>query len=220
MADGTTPIEASQNGPLADGATPPLAERLLEALGELVDIGLKIARAIGRQVDDAAPGSAPIADLDVAALAYSRVARAVRQTILLQSKLTERLQIERKTAAAKAGVRARVAGVIRQAIEAEHDDEEAVERIAAEAAERLELEDFDEVLALPLREIIAAICKDLGLSPDWQGLEEGISSAEDFARRALGRGEAGDPPEPDGPLEVWWLDAEGRPVPASKCNSS
>lgn len=192
----------------------------MEALGELVDVGLKIARAIERQVTaiDAPP---PLADLDAAALAYARVARAVRQTILLQSKLTEALQAGRKAAAGRAGVRARAAGIVRKVAEAEHDDVEQVEWLVAEAAERLEREDFDETLARPVREIVAGICKDLGLSPDWLSLEEDISAAEDFARRVLGPAAAeAPPPEPEGPLEVWWLNAEGRPVPASKYNSS
>src|ERR1700744_1631097 len=148
MADGTEPLTTARNdaaafGDAGEARGGALVERQLEALGELVDIGVRIARAIDRQVDEAASQPRSVVDLNAAAMSYGRVARAVRQTVLLQS----RLEAEQKTAAAKAGaLRARVVRIVRQAAEDEHDDEEQVERLAAEAAEGLEQERYGYVL--------------------------------------------------------------------------
>jgi hypothetical protein len=76
---------------------PSLTECQVAALGKLVDIRLKVARAIERQVNDAGDELQPVArDLNAAAIAFGRVAGAVRQTIMLQF----RLQDERNAAAA------------------------------------------------------------------------------------------------------------------------
>ena len=210
MADETPSLtSAPDDAPAEGGEAParPLAERQLEALNELVGIGLNIARAIERQVSG--PGPQSIADLDAAALAYARVARAVRQTVMLQSKL----QAERNAAAAKAGdLRARVARIVRRAIEDAHDDAEQVERLAAEAAERLEQERYGDLLTRPIGEIVAAICKDLGLEPDWPALKDDIAAAEALARG----GEDADtrPEDMSWPMQDAWLDSQGPPTPA------
>jgi hypothetical protein len=210
MADGTaTPTATHDDALCGDGQNAcarPVAERQIEALGELVGIGLKIARAIERRVDEAAAGPPSLADLNAAAIAYARVARAVRQSILLQTKLGEARQA---SVAKAADLRSRAARIVRRVIEAEHEDAEQVERLAAEAAERLEQEFRDHLPARPITEIIASICKDLGLDPDWRGLIDEITALEAFAN-----GESDDPPLEPERLEVFWLDADGRPTPA------
>jgi hypothetical protein len=220
MADGTTSPAASRpdDAKCGDGegaCARPVAEQQIGALGELIGIGLKIARAIERQVDEVAGGPSSLADLNAAAIAYARVARAVRQSILLQTKLSEE---RRATGSKAAGLRSRAARIVRRVIEAEHRDAEQVERLAAEAAERLEQEFQDEALSRPVAEIIAGVCKDLGLKPDWRGLIDDISALEAFAN-----GDVDDaPPEPER-LKIFWLDADGRPAPAParpKRNSS
>ena len=200
MPDETTTLAASPtDAPASGGDTArPLAERQIEALGELVEIGVKIARAIGRRVDADVPD--PVADLNAAAIAYARVARAVRQTVMLQ----DRLLAERAAATARAGdLRARVSRIVRRAIEGEHADAERVERLATEAAEGLEQERYGDILTRPIGEIVADICKALGLRPDWDDLFDDISAAEAFAR-----GKTLDIPDAPltGPLEVRWLD--------------
>ena len=221
MADGTpslttAPDSASSVGEAGVRSAPPE----IEALGELIGIGLKIARAIERRVEEPCHEPRSLAELNAAAIAYARVARAVRQTILLRDKLAEALEAGCKASAARSGVKARVVRVVRSVIEAEHDDAEQVERLASEAAERLEQEDFDGLLARPIREIIADICKDLALHPDWPGLAEEMAAVEEIARRVLGGGTPEAAAEDTGPWEVYWLDDEGRPVPALGPDSS
>lgn len=106
----------------------------------------------------------------------------------------------------KAGdLRARVARIVRRVIEDEDYDGEQVERLQAEAVERLEQERYGDVLIRPVGEIVAAICSDLGLKPDWDDLFDEVSDAEAFAR-----GEA-IPERPPGPLVVRWLDDSDKP---------
>src|ERR1700754_5120523 len=64
---------------MSDTPSDPVHDRQLQILGELAEIGLEVARAVG-----AAPG--PAGDL---ALAYARVSRAVRLPLMLQSQLIE-----------------------------------------------------------------------------------------------------------------------------------
>jgi hypothetical protein len=192
----------------ADWARPVL-DRQLQVLGELAEIGLELARAVEAQAKQ------PEADVEAAVLAYSRVARAVRQTVMLQSRLIRELQAEERgeadqaeaARARRAEVKARVSRILRRAIEAERDEPESdrperIERLKAEAAERLE-DYFDELLERPVAEIIADICGDLGLSPDWRGLADDIAAAEDVAR--------GEEPEEPTRLVVRWLPTQAPP---------
>jgi hypothetical protein len=188
-------------GAEASGQSP--AGRQIEALGALIGIGLKIARAIERRVDEAGD-QASLADLNAAAIAYARVGRAVRQSILLQDKLAG----EQRIAAAKAAdLRARAVQIVHRAIEDGRRDTEQAERLAAEAAERLEQERYGDILIRPVGRIIADLCRDLGFDPDWQALDGDILSAEAFAR-----GDAAASSPRAAPIEVRWLDDDEPPV--------
>ena len=219
MADGTpSPNTASDSAATGEGEACARHIPEIKALGELIGIGLKIARAIERRVEEPCGEPRSLAELNAAAIAYARVARAVRQTILLR----DALQGEQNASAAKTkDLRARVGRIVRRVIEAEHEDAEQVERLASEAAERLEQEDFDALPVRPIREIIADICKDLALHPDWPGLAEELAAVEEIARSILGGGGAPEAAVEDtGPWEVYWLDDEGRPIPALGPDSS
>src|SRR5262249_11530877 len=142
------------------------------------------------------------------AMAYNRVARAVRQTIMLRSKLVEALQ-DRETVAAnrKAAAKSSAARLIRSAVEDDRtNDSERAERLAAEAAERLRTEDFSDLLARPFAEAVTGICRDLGLSPDWLQLTEDCAAAE----AAITGKPVSVPAEAPytGPFEVRWLDSD------------
>ncbi len=129
-----------------------------------------------------AKGGEAVVQGDVA-MAFNRVARAVRQTIMLQSKLIEALQ-ERHAAVAgrKAAAKASAARIVRGVIDDERiSDTERAEGLTAEAAERLREEDFGDLLARPFAEAVADICKDLGLSPDWLALAEDCAATAEAA---------------------------------------
>jgi len=209
----------------ADGALRAVLERQLAVLGRLAEAGLNIALAVERRATEApaaeadaaeaAPGAPPAAGGDVA-LAYARVARAVRLTVALQGRVVKELQgldeaaqRRRLREAAEAGRarqeaeaqrKARVERIVERLIRAEAADEAEGERLADEAYERLEDDDiYGELAARPLSETIARICADLGLSPDWTRLAE-----EAWAQEELAGGAAGAPL-----MQVRWLDPPG-----------
>ena len=189
---------------LEDAAARALLERRLERLDRLADLGLELAEELVRQ----AKGET---DIDVAkgdiALAYSRVARAVRQSVALQAKLIEDFQKPAReetqtTANDDDGYRELniswlppqtdrknpVRNILGRVVARETDAPEAIERFRREANEWL----LDETLAgdldRPLSEIVADICRDLGLSPDWTMLAQ-----EAWAREEIQSGRPGEP---------------------------
>lgn len=179
----------------------PMVERQLALLGRLAEAGLEIAVALEAQ----AKGGEAVVQGDVA-MAYNRVARAVRQTIMLQSRLIEALQ-ERDAALVrrKAAARSSAARLVRGVIEDEPTDRERAERLGREAAERLEEEDFAGLGSRPFGEVVAGIVRDLGLQPDWLALAEDCAAAE----AALGgRAGAAAEPDDDGPIQVQWLNGD------------
>ena len=206
--------DAAQASAAANDDSRPLLERQLDLLSRLAEVGVRIAEAIGAQVesDEAFDGQA-------VALAYARVARAVRLTILLRTRLSdegERQARMRKVEAdiaaqqqARAAARAaeadaealqddeddvkfRARQIIRRVIKAEHDDIDRIERLDMEACERLDDEDlYGSVLARPMSDLVAGICKDLGLNPDWSRLFQ-----EAWAQAELAGGEVGEALKP------------------------
>jgi hypothetical protein len=153
------------------GAGEALIAQQMAALTRLTEIGMEIAESAGRAARLAEAGELG-ADAPDPALTYARAARAVRLTIALQSRLAKDL-----TALAEAETRARGAAAARQrdrihrrierAAETERPDAAEVERLSSDAWERLTEADDAELLDLPIDEIVARICADLGLSPDW-----------------------------------------------------
>jgi uncharacterized protein YpuA (DUF1002 family) len=159
-------------------------------LGQLGDAGLRMAQAIERQVSEAGASTPPTE----AAMAFARVARAVRLTALLQSRLVQdamRLSATAAQADADAGAakarsdpayrhKARVEAIVERVARAGADDEQEVDRLVAEAGERLDDEDvYGQVLDRPVGELVSLVCRDLGLDPDWTRLgEEAWAQAE------------------------------------------
>jgi hypothetical protein len=198
----------------ADAAVEPRAVivRQLQVLGELAELGLDIARAIARQATCEAPDAVQVVKGDVS-LAYARVARAVRLTLALRSRLLQDLQAwdevaerhlhgGRKNAARER--KARIRRILDRVIDAEAADDAEGDRLAGEARERLEHDDiYGDVLARPVGELVAMICRDLGLSPDWISLAEEAWAQDEIAAGQAGppfsppRGPRFDPPDPD-----------------------
>jgi hypothetical protein len=184
------------------------AERQLAWLDRVAEAGLEVVLAVERRAKDAGPEE----DLDAIARAYARAARAVRLTVTLQSKLVDELrrhdsrrQSEAEFAARRAALAAAQEGeafqareddakirahrILRRLIRAEHDDIDRIECLDTEACERLDDEDlYGAICARPMSEVIAGVCKDLGLDPDWARLAE-----EAWAQEEIGSGAAGEP---------------------------
>ncbi len=202
MSDAATDLsdqaaDAEQTVPWARA----LLDRQLFIVGELVEGGFEIAQAIRRQAsDETAP---KVVHGDIAA-AYACVSKAVRLSLMLQTDMIQNLarmtsvvsnaafSAATNTEAARprleAQRKARAHRVVARIARAERPDAEAAERLVREAGERLERGDaFANVLSLPFSEIIALICKDLGLDPDWPALAEEAWAREEIASGAPGR---------------------------------
>ena len=167
-------------------------DRQLAKLDRLGDLGLEIAEALA----DQAKGGRMIVEGDIA-LAYDRVARAVRMTVMLHSRLMQDLRRARDEAAAgpapARGEQAKarkdqVARVVRRVAEGhEALDPFQVSWCAREASERLEHDDiYGPVMTLPVSELVQAICHDLGLTPDWARLADEAWAIEEMDGEDVG----------------------------------
>lgn len=176
-------LSAGETAP-ADPARDRL-ERRLRMAAELAEMGMDMARALHRRVLEAAAGDEAAASWDLG-LAFARVSRAVRLTLALEARLeqerqardqeivaaqTARRQAENAVAAGKAvrgwARKNEVRDVVVEAIEAETGREHDIERLFADLGERLNREADADFADRPLGELVALICRDLGLTPDW-----------------------------------------------------
>jgi hypothetical protein len=159
------------------------AERHLRLLQELAEIGMDIARAV--RAEAVARDDAERAPSRVGAepgLTFSRIARAVRQTLALEARVAEDLetgrveQASRRADAEQLIFRQRqddIRDFVAQAVEADAVERQSpdadVERLLDDLDERLEAGRYDDALAdAPIAELVARICEDRGISPDWR----------------------------------------------------
>lgn len=200
----TTP--SADTDPAADWARPVL-ERQLWMLGQLAEVGLEMARAIGRQATQAEPpqDGQPACDAfqgDLP-LAYGRVARAVRLTLALQTKVVEALQaLDRREAheASCAQIEADLArpdredqrkdlieGIVRRVSYRQGQEADERERVSREVEILLEHDEiYGDVLSQPASTLIARICRDLGLEPNWPDLAQEAWAQAEMASGAVG----------------------------------
>ena len=196
------------------------AQRVL--LTRLAEIGMAIAEDAGRRsaaLAQSGEAGAPKAQHEPdPGLTYSRAAHAVRLTFALQSRLLEALAaLDKSDADARAGEarrrRERIHRQVKQAIEAECDDRGEIKQLSWAAWERLVEDDDGDFADLPISEVVARICADLGLSPDWgDGVfaAEGEVEADEASLPFTGF----DPPSGswDGPSPDGWNKGAARPA--------
>jgi hypothetical protein len=159
----------------APGWERPVFERQIAMLGELAEAGLEVVHAIRDQATlAAAQGAAPRIDFG---LAYTRAAKAVRMTLALQRRYVLDLRFEYRHGepapawdAPAPKARATCVDRIRHGLATGGLGEaQAVDQLdeALDLYERLEDLDDDDIPDGPFNEIVAKLCKDLGLAPDW-----------------------------------------------------
>jgi len=183
-------------------------ERQLARLERLAEAGMELVEALVAQ----AKGSVPKVEGGDVGLAFSRVSRAVRMAVLLHQQLIQggvdpaeaarKAEAERKKAHVGRAVR------IVQRVAKDHCrvKPDMISAYAWEARERLEDDDIYGLVATrPVGELVALICRDLGLQPNWDALEQ-----EAWAQAEIESGAAGSPF-----LEDWEddEDAEGDEAP-------
>jgi hypothetical protein len=140
------------------------AERRLRLLAELAELGMTLARTLVAQAEDGAEAASQ--------LAYARIARAVRQTLALEAKLADESQVRREKQAREYSYQrqAKVRRLVERAIEADADDSDT-DTLLDDLNERLADPDDTDFTNRPLIDVVAAICKDLGVTFDpspWQ----------------------------------------------------
>ena len=200
------PLPALPDSPAPDPAverTRALREREIERLDRMAGAGMEMIEALVAQ----AKGSGPqVVEGDVG-LAFSRVTRAVRLAILLQEQLIEGQGAANAAAdsasndnpAEPAGEdeaelrpdnRERAVRVLRR-VARDHCRRGGFEvsAIAREAAERLNDDDiYGLVASRPVGELIALLCRDFGLEPDWD-----VLAGEAWAVAEIASGAEGSP---------------------------
>ena len=173
-------------------ATIARAEQRRGKLERLSDIGMNLAEQVGAH---AAAAMAAVNEDRAGdpARAFATVSRAVRMTLALEARFDDHIlalrrgqlpapRAARSSAAEKPAEpeaaqpvvktpdprRARVDAVVREAIHLEVESLNHARETLDALNERLfDREAYDVLLDLPLRDVVAAICADLGLSPDW-----------------------------------------------------
>lgn len=195
----------------------------------LAEVGMELVEALRRRVVEPEPDAAPVAAEDVG-LAFSRLARSVRLTVMLAGRIEDEMSAvddapigiagpagaEAILARAKAKIRLQVRkdevrDVAGRAIEAEGREDGAgidVERLLAELDERLDEREADESVWLtrPLGELAARVCRDLGVRYDPAVWEDGWEGGD----RPVGSGEGFAPAPPPDPHERATIPARGR----------
>jgi len=204
-----------------------LLDRQLAALDRLADMGMAIAARIERRVTAETPEAEPDNLLHHASLDFARVARAVRLTFAMQSRLIADFKKPPPRAAdatdndeddefdggvdvywlgeptpAEEQRRQVVRDTVKTVAQRAQLGSQEIERAESEAGERLENEaSCGDILNRPIGELVALICQDLGLEPDWSG----------FADKRWAQKEMAD--EPPGSPYVGWIAEHGPPPP-------
>ena len=152
-------------------------------LQELAEIGMRLARALEAEAlapaEEPRPPS-PFGGGDLG-LMFTRIARAVRQTVALENRVAADRGTAQAQHAAQLASEARtqlsrrkdkLRRIVEQAIEAEAHGSEA-EHLLIDLDERLDDTDDDADFAdAPVGEQVARLCADLGVTPDWSLWED------------------------------------------------
>jgi hypothetical protein len=154
-------------------ATAEVAASWLPGLGPM-DASLGEAVAAGQAVDAVTVAmAAAVPRVEVLALALDRVSRSVRRSVALMRRLQagwpRAAGPDDRTAMVRRQVARRVAGMIRR-----QTDGEAAERLFDELAERLDDPALEQdILALPVDEIVRRIGRDLNLAAEFHAADLG-----------------------------------------------
>jgi hypothetical protein len=169
----------------------PLYEQQIAMLSPLAQAGLSMALALERQVKAAEEADTPAPP--AVFVAFARVSRAVRVTLMLQARLIKELQGRDRMAESEARSdvmqeteqrKAYVESIVERIAERGGAYPHEVERLVQETADRLDRDDlYGNLMSRPVSELVAMICKDLGLEVDWPELAQ-----EAWAREEMERG--------------------------------
>ena len=174
MRCGLVPLMNTHQTSTNQTASTERAERHSGVLRELAEIGMDLARAL-RAHALAEPDAAQAADVG---LVFSRISRAIRQTVALEAKLDADHETRAERAQAAQSVRDADARKIRATRQRKHvrglvhcaikdtADPNEVENLCFDSREHLADLDDTDFEDRPIADIVAGICRDLGLNPE------------------------------------------------------
>jgi hypothetical protein len=129
-------------------------------LSDLLNMTHEVARAMHRHI--VAPG--PEVPVLAAAATFNQAARSIRQTVMVQERLDKSEGPEGQPARQRVAARKRILRDVEDAIQRNASGARA-ERLYVELAERLEGPELeDEIGHRPVAEIVADLCRDLGIA--------------------------------------------------------
>jgi hypothetical protein len=173
------------------------AERRREMLERLSDLGMQLAQDIAGRAAQAPRPSAEDGHPEPRhepGRAFAAVSRAVRFTLALEAKIDREIHALMRGDAASAAEspeqaawtpppppnaserrRGLISACVWDAIDEEMTDPQVADDLCFAVQERLvEGETYDELLFRPFRASVEAICRDLGLHPDWSRWDDEV----------------------------------------------
>ena len=134
-------------------------------LHDLIDMGADLAQQVHSHANTQPKASQAAAD---ATIAFDRIARTVRRTILLAQQLDARPRSRLDRDLIRTAARRKIIRAVEDAIQRPSEDPAQLKTRETEFRERLDAPELnedlvDDIAARPITEIIAEICHDLGL---------------------------------------------------------
>jgi hypothetical protein len=131
----------------------------------VLEIGATLANLLPEQVQSATPSAERVPEIARVAIAFDRIARTIRRTITLARKVAEPIApTAERPDQHRAAARRRIIREVEDVIQRTPQDADA-ETLHAELLDRLDGPDLDDDIAnRPIADIIADICRDLGLA--------------------------------------------------------
>ena len=210
---------------MSDAASNPqqaLAEIQAQVVRELCDVGMALARKLPEMAER------EDADAEGLCLAYTRLSRAIRLTLMLETRLAAQVFVEPKPERPPKvwelkGLTQEVWScaddrnseafqLVHEAIEREAEGREK-DRLFEDLEERWD-EDRDEAFFLsntPVAQVVAAICREFRLSPNWDDFSaDDFDDVEERTLRLLRLGRVEDIPPLYGEGGEWRQPRDGR----------
>ena len=141
------------------------AEWRARTLRHLVAIGMDMARMLQDQARDLQGSDPGVVGADLS-LRFHRISRSIRMSLALDAKLASGFQAEMKER--KAAQLTERKALAKEAVSRQVDRDTPDRDLHRERSDRIEREDLEDFSDKPVSEIIAIICADLGITPDWQ----------------------------------------------------
>ena len=143
------------------------AQYYRQVLHDVIGMATDLARTLHAQATTPprpTPAQAPPNTIEIAA-AFDRIARAIRRSITLARHLNDPIKPAPDPAHHRAAARAQVIRTVEDRIHRAAHEGDRAESLTAELRDRLDGPDLDDDLATrPTPDIIAEICRDLGLA--------------------------------------------------------